>query len=514
MRPQTTPTPPTWRTALAIGSGGLYALLFPPFEQSLLAWVALAPLLAALATSPPKRAFGLGLLWALTATIGVAWWFPAMLERYFELSTGLAWLGLLGLGVLVDGLPYAGFGLFVGWGARRGALGPFHVAGAWGVAEWIRANGVVANPFAQLAYSQTGTTISQTVDIAGPYGLGMLIVAANVALAGFWIPPLGGAHPLRRALAVAGVVALAFGYGQWRLQHDFGHGEALRVAVVQGAVARELEWDLSSRDASLDRYLELTRRTAIASPDIVFWPEFAVDFYLREATVQRARLLDEVRSLGADLVLGGSHYRYRPEDSDAGRGTDYLNSVFVVDGLGRLHRDRYDKRRLVPFAEYGPFGDTLRAKTAVYVPGAEPALLRTRGLRLGAFICGEALYPEIARELAVAGAEILTNPSNDYWFGHPQAAAHQLQVASFRAIENRRFLVRPTSTGVSAVIDPHGRTLTRSRGQGPEVLFAELRPSSAVTLYQRIGELPILAAFVLALSALWRRPPPLPGGKS
>jgi apolipoprotein N-acyltransferase len=483
-----------WPLLAVVASGGLYALLLPPFEQSLLAWIALAPLLAVLANASPLRGFGFGLLWALVATIGVAWWFPGMLERYFELSPALAWLGLLGLGVLVDGLPYAVFGAFVGWGARRGILGPITVASAWACAEWVRANGIIANPFAQLAYSQSGTAIAQVADVGGPYPVGMLIVAANVAIAGLWIPSLGGQRPLRRAGGVAAAVAVVFAYGSWRLQDDFGTGEALQVAVVQGAVRRELEWDRSTRDANLETYLQLTQRSAVYEPDIVFWPEFAIDFYLSEPTARRTRLQEGVRSIGADLVLGGSHYRLKPAHDGIPPSTDYLNSVFVIDAQGRVSSKRYDKRRLVPFAEYGPLGDTLRAATAVYVPGTKPNLLESHGLRIGAFICGEALYPEIARELVVAGAQILTNPSNDYWFGHPQAAAHQLQVATFRAIENRRYLVRPTSTGISAIIDPRGRALTHSEGEGPEVLHARLRPSSAMTPYHTLGEIPMLAA--------------------
>ncbi len=481
------------RIALVILSGAAYALLLPPFAWSPLAWVALVPLLIVLASESPTRAAAHGLLWAATATIGVAWWFPAMLERYFELPSALAWLGLLGLGVVVDGLPYAAFGVFVGWGTRRGVVNPITLAAAWGLAEWLRANGSVANPFAQLAYSQTGTPFDQAADLAGPYGLGMLIVAVNAAVAGLCLDTLGGPRP-RRRLAWVGVVLLGtFVYGHARLQQDFGHGEAVRVALVQGAIARELDWDRSLRDQRLDRYLELTRQAASREPAVVFWPEFAVDFYVQEATLQRARLLDGVRTFGADLVLGGSHYRRTSADG-AETETEYFNSVYVVDSVGRLHTNRYDKRRLVPFAEYGPFGELLRAKTAVYTPGREPTLLLSGGVLLGAFICGEALYPEISRELAIAGAELLANPSNDYWFGHPHARAQQLQAASFRAIENRRYLVRPTSTGVSAVIDPHGRAVIRSRGEGPEVLHAELRPSSAVTPYHRIGERPIAAA--------------------
>jgi apolipoprotein N-acyltransferase len=151
----------------------------------------------------------------------------------------------------------------------------------------------------------------------------------------------------------------------------------------------------------------------------------------------------------------------------------------------------------------------------VYVAGSGPRWLETGAGRVGAFVCGEALYPEVARGLARAGAEILANPSNDYWFGAAQAADQQLASASFRAIENRRYLVRATSTGVSAVIDPQGRVTARSLSDGPEVIAAELRRSHAVTLYQRLGERGVAALCAVALAlGLWpaRRDSLLQGG--
>jgi apolipoprotein N-acyltransferase len=314
----------------------------------------------------------------------------------------------------------------------------------------------------------------------------MLLASASAALA------MG-----RGRAAVAALALLALGYGEWRLSTPFGDGLPIRVAVVQGAVAREPDWDRHTRDANLERYLALTRGVREREARIVFWPEYAVDFYLSEATVQRARLFDGVREAGADVVLGASHYqRDEPE-------TRYFNSVFVVSADGRLREERYDKRALVPFAEYGPLGDWLRAPTAGYAPGDEARLLVAHGARVGAFVCGEALFPEIARALARAGAQILANPSNDYWFGHAGAAAQQLAAASFRAIENRRYLVRPTATGVSAVVDPHGRAIARSRGEGAEVLHAVVRPSREITLYQRIGDAPVALAAGFALATLF-----------
>src|SRR5205814_5814407 len=136
-------------------------------------------------------------------------------------------------------------------------------------------------------------------------------------------------------------------------------------------------------------------------------------------------------------------------------------------------------------------------KTA-YTPGRAPALLDTDVGRLGAFVCFEAMYPELVRRFALAGADVLANLSNDAWFGAEAPARHHLDIASFRAIENRRYLVRAASTGFSAVIDPWGRLTEISRFGTPEVLTAPVRCCTGSTPYQRWGD----AAAWLALGVV------------
>ena len=471
------------RIVLALGSAVLYAAALQTSAGVVLGSLALAPFLVASVRSTPREAFGLGVLLGLATTLAVAWWLPGMCERFFGLTPLLGWPGLALVGLTADGLPFAAFGAWLAWSARRGALTPLRVGAAFALCELARAQ---VNPFGLLGYGLAGSPFAQAADLAGPWGLGALLAAASAALAGPFAPALAGGRP-RRALAAVALAGLAtLGYGELRLAQEFGDGPPLRVAAVQGAIARQMHWDRSTRGANLARYLELNREATREHAALVFWPEFAVDFYLSEETLERARLLDGVHDAGADVVLGASRYE---RDRDDAR---YFNSVYSIDGRGRLHAAVYDKQRLVPFAE------------AQYVAGRAPRLVETRSARVGAFLCAETLYPEVARGLARAGAELLANPSNDYWFGAPQAAEAQLVSATFRAIENRRALVRATATGVSAIVDPHGRVTARSAGDGPEVVAAELRRSSAVTVYQRAGDLGVALAGLLTLAVARR----------
>lgn len=495
------------RLAACGGSAALYALLFPPFDLGWLAPVVLAPLFWAIVGMRPLGAAALGLAWATLATAGVAWWLPRMLGAYFGLGPTAAVVGLGGIGLLTVGPFVAAFAAWLAWRWRRGAPSALAVGAGWALVEFARSHAPIRSPFGLLAYGAP-EPLTQLADLAGPWGLGALLAACAMALAR--AAREGASAPgARRALAGAlAALVLAVGYGQWRLAQSFGDGEPLRVAVVQGAVLPVRDGEPRS-GANLEHHLALTREALAFRPALVFWPEYALDFYLGERTAPGARLRAQVRALGVELVTGGNHYEF------ADGGTRYFNSVFALGADGRL-RGRYDKTQLVPFAESAPLGPRWVAEDGPYTPGASLRPLAARAAPVGAFLCGEALFPEVPRALARAGAELLANPSNDHWFQSPEGAEQQLRAARLRAIENRRWLVRPTTTGFSAVVDAHGRVVARSGFGGEEVLTAEVRRSRAVPPAQAAGDAPLGAALVIVSFSSARgarAKPPARGGE-
>jgi apolipoprotein N-acyltransferase len=473
------------------GSAALYAFLFPPFDLGWLAPAVLAPFFWAVAGAQPLRAAGLGFFWATLATAGVAWWLPRMLGAYFGLGPVASVVGLAGIGLLTVGPFVAAFAAWLAWRWRRAAPSAVAVGAAWALVEFARTYAPIRSPFGLLAYGAP-EPLTQLADLAGPWGLGALLAACALALAR--VARAGLRDPGARRTLAGALIALALAalYGQWRLTQRFDEGDLLRVAVVQGALVKERGWDDGLAGANLERYLALTREAMATRPALVFWPEFALDFYLAERTAPGAHLRAQLQALGVELVTGANHY----ELTDG--GTRYYNSVFALGADGRL-RGRYDKTQLVPFAESAPLGPRWAAEDLPYTPGASLQPLPARAARIGAFLCGEALFPEVPRALARAGAELLANPSNDHWFQAPAGAEQQLRAARMRAIESRRWLVRPTTTGFSAVIDPQGRVVARSGFGGAEVLTAEVRRSRAVTPAQRVGDAPLGAALAIVL---------------
>jgi apolipoprotein N-acyltransferase len=480
---------------LTLCSAVLYVLSFPPFALFPLIWVALVPFFLTASTVRPSSAAAYGLLWGALMTYGFGWSFAPMVVNYFGVSPAIGVIALFAVSIVLFGIYFSAFAAWLSWLAHRQAASPLLIAAGWGVCEFARANLGIGNPLALVSYSQTRLTyLMQIADVTGPYGVGILVAAANACLAGFFAPALRGRRPVPSPAGVVILFGLTLGYGHWRLSQTFAAGEPVQVAVVQGGIERQFRWDPAYRDANLAHYLKLTKEAATTQTKLIFWPEHAIDFPLQKETPQTQAVFKATRDLGIELILGGPYYRFGVKD------IHNRNAVFLVRG-GKLV-SRYDKLLLVPFAEDDRFGWLAARNKLGYEPGRRLYLLRASVAQIGVFVCFEVMYPELVRRFARQGAEVLANPSNDNWFGYAAPARHMLDMAIVRAIENRRYLVRPTSTGFSAVIDPHGRTVVLSGFGSPEALTTTIRPSLALTPYLRWGDVVAwtAAAFVAAVT--------------
>jgi apolipoprotein N-acyltransferase len=482
---------------LVVLSAALYGLCFPPLSVSALAWMVLVPFLVAISNVTPRRAAAYGLLLGLAATCTVAWWLPGMLAGYFGLSAGAGWVAFLTIGVGMVGVYFAAFAAWVSWLAARRAATPWRIAAAWVVCEFARANLFIPSPLALIGYTQAHTpALVQIADAAGPYGIGFLIAAVNASLAGVFVPGLRARRQALHAVGVAAAIAGALLYGQWRLATTLDEGAPVRVAVVQGAVEPSLRSSAAQRMATVEQYVALTREAAAGGATLVVWPEYAVDFYVQEDSKARRAILGLSREIGADVIFGGPHYA-----RETGR-TRYHNSAFLVRD-GRFVA-RSDKLRLVPFAEESSLAWLLPRRELSYEPGRSIQVLPASALRIGVLMCGESMLPGLVRQIAAADADVLANLSNDGWFGHEAGARQQLDSAVLRAVENRRYLVRATSTGVSAIIDPRGRLLATSAFGRPEVVTGSIHASHATSPYQRWGDTFAWLAIAFVVASRYR----------
>ena len=224
-------------------------------------------------------------------------------------------------------------------------------------------------------------------------------------------------------------------------------------------------------------------------PDLVVWPESPAPFTQSDPRFRKS-LAGIAQSVDAPLVVGNIGEDY----NDDGQVTAYYNSALVIDNVGGLV-GRYDKIHLVPFGEYIPFAQyltfahKLTGRVSSFSRGTDRKVFRLNGRHYGVFICYEAVFADEVRHFAQLGAEVLVNISDDGWYGDTSAPWQHLNIARMRAIENRRWLLRCTNNGITAVIDPYGRVRQSIPRHQTDALPAQYGFRDDVTFYTSHGDI-------------------------
>ncbi|MFQ5810810.1 MAG: apolipoprotein N-acyltransferase, partial [Armatimonadota bacterium] len=398
------------RALLACLSAGLLALCFEPFNLTPLAWVGLVPLFVSLRGASAGGTRGLAFLFGLVFYgITVHWLF-----RIFG-APAVALIGILAATTWC-------FGTLHWLTARR--LGPERALLlapiVWVAVDLFRSElWHFKFSWMQLGFSQAGApAILQLASVIGVYGLTLLIVLVNAALA-WLLCKLGPWKALASAAVVVAAAALA---GSIRVVEAPVDTDAVRVGAIQ------------SEASDLDRNLALTAECAQAGAEIIVWPEYSLfeDPLANESTL--ARLSAAAATSRVTLVIGCGE-RAGQADPEA-----FYNSALVIGPDGRV-LGSYHKHHPVQF-----FNDGL--------PGRGFPTFATEAGQLGVAICYDMDVAPIFRTLVRHGAQVLAVPTYDAadW-GRLQHAQHSA-MAQARAVEVRRWVVRAASSGISQIIDP------------------------------------------------------------
>lgn len=242
-------------------------------------------------------------------------------------------------------------------------------------------------------------------------------------------------------------------------------GEAEMTALfIEGNVDQNQKWLPVFQTSTLDLYMRLSREGLAEIPDreksnlLLLWPETALPFFLETNAGLMGRLARFVEDIRLPLLFGapGMEEGKSLEDSRIYNRAWLINSDGQIEGF-------YDKEHLVPFGEYVPswlqlnFLEPLLQGVGIYSEGQNPNPLLHGSLALGLLICYEGIFPWLAQERVDRGANILVDISNDGWFGSSPAALQHLYLTLVRCVEQNRWLLRSTNTGLSAIVDNLGR---------------------------------------------------------
>ncbi len=528
-------------------SGVLQVLIFPTPSWTPLAWVALAPLLVALLQRPAaevltpgaaaglslRQGFFLGYLCGFIWYLGSCYWVFHVMHTYGGLPTPVA-AGVLVLFCLYLGLYH---GLFAALLVRLGRRSiPFAVVVSpflWVAVELARSR-ITGFPWDLLGTAQVeNLALTRIAPWAGVYGISLVIAAVNALFAG---AALARGKKMTLALAALAIAAGLQAGVLWRPAPS----PPTHVArlVQQNVPIVHAGWTADQFDQTIAELADLSRQPKTgdvpknwsAAPRLIIWPESPAPFYVNDP-----KLNTWLGTLASDqnaYVLAGSLGLRNPAN---GGDYDIFNSAMLVAPSGAFLA-RYDKVHLVPFGEYVPFQEllffakNLTKQVGTFSRGVDRTVFKLQanpvappvaehahhegmampappenpreGYRVGTFICYESVFPDEVRLFALNGAQVLVNISNDGWFGASGAPGQHLNMARMRAIENRRWLLRTTNTGITAAIDPYGRVVAQAQPNIRTAINVPYAMVTETTFYTRHGDWLAYACAIISLVAL------------
>lgn len=433
-----------------------------------------------------SRAFAAAFGTGLALYLALLWWItlldaPALTIPWVRYPGTLAIVSFLALYVGTFGALYA----FV---RARTALPPWLAAGAlWTALELLRGWGELGFPWGTLGYAAVPCLPAlQIAAVAGISGLTFWIVAVN----GLAIGIVRGERRRRAIAALVLVFAIPTALGAFRLSRPF-ETRTVRVALVQPNVPNDEKWAPEKRAEIFETLGLLSREGVARGAQLVVWPETAAPCYLLADQEWRPWVEELARTLRTPLFVGVPDYQIVADER--ARRVTYTNTGALFDASGNL-AGRMDKIRLVPFGERMPFSQwvpflaELDFGEADFLAGEGPILFEGGGFRFGNLVCFEATYPDLVREHANAGAEILVNITNDSWFGAGSGAEQHKRMAVVRCVETGCGMARCANSGISAGVDRFGRTTGETPLFQRTVAVVDVPLARGRTIYDSVGD--------------------------
>jgi apolipoprotein N-acyltransferase len=469
-----------------------------PLWRRVFCWFCLVPLLYAL-LSPDRRGrllrpiqtamvgYVCGVIWYM----GNCYWIYRTMHIYENIPAAASF-GILFLFALYVGLYHALFGALVG--LLHIKFSRFAVLCAvpflWVAVELARAN-ITSFPWDLLGYTQVDNlTLTRMATWTGVMGLSFVVAAVNA----LWLirVPMRSRGAGYFAIGAAAVLVVAFTFLAAEKYPRAASPTQAVATLVQENLGVGIAADHETKQELLSSFDGLSLKPSVplaGSPHstIIAWPEAPAPFIGSDMEF-RDSMGKLAQTANAPVIVNA--ITYGPQTADGHYNLYNSAAFFLADGS---YAGRYDKMHLVPFGEYTPYkplfffvGHLL--DDLVFIPGESRRLLDAGGKHYGVFICYESIFGDDMRQFARLGAQVLVNISDDGWYGDTSAPWEHLDMVRMRAIENRRWIVRATNTGITAAIDPLGRvtaTYPRHLRGSMQVAFGY---RDDMTFYTRHGD--------------------------
>ena len=477
------------------------ALAFPKIGFPFLAWISLIPIFFLTSRRTIKSSFLIGLVCGTFFYGVLLYWIPSVPAHYGHLSTTFSLLIYLLL-IIFLALAWAVFwAIFVRLQASFSGAAYFIAPFLWVALEYVLTFVFTGFPWGVLGLSQyKNLAFIQISAVTGVYGVSFVLILFQ----SLFVYAIKSVKRWPFALAIVMMVAIHLG-GFLSLKKIAQTPDSFKASVIQGNVSSDIAWNEVSTEDILklfEEHIELSRQSSEKGARLIIWPEFSVPlcFGCEDALSQSFKriLFQFAQDTQSTFLLGTSEATGPPGQKL------YHNTALCL--RPDLTISTYSKMHLVPFGEYIPykkifgFIEKMTHSIGELTPGREHSLHVFGSLKFGSPICYEIIFPDLVRRFTKKGADFLVTITNDGWYGNTSAPCQHFANAVFRAVENRRFLLRAATTGISGIIDPYGRILAQSRIDTKTFLTGTVTPSKRLTFYSRFGDL--FSVLGLTLSGL------------
>ncbi|MFT4187238.1 MAG: apolipoprotein N-acyltransferase [Aeromicrobium sp.] len=460
---------------LAASSGLIASAAFDPLDVPYLMVLSLVVLFALFRQLADLRwweVFGVGAAWGVAFFGPLIWWMRAVSEGAY---VGLVIAEGVFLGVIALGLRLAA-------GLRAW---PLALPAVWVLGEqWRGAFPFTGFPWGRLVHTSLDTPLESWVRLIGMPATSFLMACLATAL--LVVADASARHRLLAASAIVAAVLL----GAVLPTGVAGQHDTARFAVIQGDVPGEfLSWPRGEifklHAAETQRLVDRIAGGDSPVPDVVLWPENSSDTDPTRTPSESERLDELVADLGAPILVGGM--LPGPE-----LGTVYnAGVVWTEDGPG----ESYVKRKPVPYGEYVPFRDVAgsfvprvdRDIPRDMLPGDEPGGLTIGGVRIGDTICYDIAYDSVAADAIGDDAEVLVVQTSNAAFTGTAQPEQQWEISRLRAVETGRWVLVPSTNGISGAIDADGQVVERAPMRRPATIGVEVPLAEGRTPAARVG---------------------------
>lgn len=504
------------RILLSILSGLLLAFSFPPFRSGFFIFFALIPLLIVLEDLKTRKEiiFYSYISLVIFHAIAVYW-----LGGWSQNTDIFMMIGAV-FTILINPFIYIiGIALYIYIRKNSGIkISLFSFIAIWLTIEYLRSIGDFAGPWLLLGNALSyNLALIQCADIFGVYGISFVILVINVLIY-VSIKNLQDKHyrfALNKISIVIIILLFQFIYGKIILNEGFYSGQELKVGLVQPNFDPWDKWNAGSLDQQIELYLSLSDSCVKNGAEYILWPESALPVFLLSGNFpeQVNKIQEFVNKNNVYIATGVPLLnRYSKKDaipSDAKFSEIDTSLIYTTYNGAVLFEPNknvtqfYEKMRLVPFSERTPYleyipilGDLVKWSVGIsnWNVGKEQTVFNfslSSGdtLKFATLICYESVFPAFTTGFTEKGANFITIITNDSWFGEFSGPQQHKQFASFRSVENRRWIARAANGGISCFIDPYGRFFKETEMYKRTFVVGSIYSENNISLYVKYKDI-------------------------